>query len=154
MQSLEGAGKILDNLMIRAPIDGQLSRPQLDPGQSVNIGQRLGWIDVVGSYKVKVPIDELYLPRITTGLHATTTFNNKDYELEITYKYPGATNGRFEVDMNFVGELPPGIIRGLSLRLRIELGSIIRRITCYLLVDFTKIQAVTGCMCWRMTVVR
>jgi HlyD family secretion protein len=122
MQSLEGAGKILDNLVIRAPIDGQLSRPQLDRGQSVNIGQRLGWIDVVGSYKVKVPIDELYLPRITTGLHATTTFNNKEYDLEIMYIYPGVTNGRFEVDMNFVGETPSGIRRGQSLRLRIELG--------------------------------
>jgi len=121
-KSLEGVGQILDNLTIRAPIDGQLSRPQLDPGQNINQGQRMGWIDVVGSYKVKVPIDELYLPRINTGLKATTTFNNKDYELVITYKYPGATNGRFEVDMNFVGETPPGIIRGLSLRLRIELG--------------------------------
>jgi len=121
-KSLDGVGQILDNLTIRAPIDGQLSRPQLDPGQNINQGQRMGWIDVVGSYKVKVPIDELYLPRINTGLKATTTFNNKDYELVITYKYPGATNGRFEVDMNFVGETPPGIIRGLSLRLRIELG--------------------------------
>jgi HlyD family secretion protein len=122
VESLEGVGKILDNLVIRAPIDGQLSRPQLDPGQSINPGQRLGWIDVVGSYKVKVPIDELYYPRITTGLKATTTFNNKDYDLVITYKYPGATNGRFEVDMNFVGEPPPGIMRGLSLRLRIQLS--------------------------------
>ena len=121
-QNLQGVRRILDNLVIRAPIDGQLSRPQLDPGQNINPGQRMGWIDVVGSYKVKVPIDELYLPRITTGLHATTTFNNKDYELEIKYIYPGVTNGRFEVDMNFVGDVPPGIRRGQSLRLRIELG--------------------------------
>lgn len=121
-QNLEGVGKLLESLNIVAPIDGQLQRPQLDPGQNIPTGFRLGWIDVVGEYKVKVPIDELYLPRITTGLRATTTFNNKDYELEITYKYPGATNGRFEVDMNFIGEPPKGIIRGLSLRLRIELG--------------------------------
>lgn len=121
-RNLEGVGKILDNLVIRAPIDGQLSRPQLDPGQAVNPGQRLGWIDVLGSYKVKVPIDELYLPRISQGLRATTTFNNKDYELEIKYMYPGVTNGRFDVDMEFLGDPPPGIRRGLSLRLRIELG--------------------------------
>lgn len=120
--NLEGVGRILDNLVIRAPIDGQLSRPQLDPGQNVNIGQRLGQVDIVGSYKVKVPIDELYLPRITTGLHASTTFNNKDYELEIMYIYPTILNGRFDVDMNFIGETPPGIRRGQSLRLRIELG--------------------------------
>jgi len=120
--NLEGVGRILDNLVIRAPIDGQLSRPQLDAGQNVNPGQRLGQVDVLGSYKVRVPIDELYLPRITTGLHASTTFNNKDYELQITYIYPTIANGRFEVDMNFVGETPPGIRRGQSLRLRIELG--------------------------------
>lgn len=122
IQSLEGVGKILDNLVIRAPIDGQLSHPPLDPGQNVNIGQRLGWIDVVGSYKLRVPIDELYLPRISTGLLAETSFNNKDYTLEISYVYPGVTNGRFEVDMNFKGEQPKGIRRGQSLRLRIQLG--------------------------------
>lgn len=121
-ESLRGVGKILDNLVIRAPIDGQLSHPPLDPGQSVTAGQRLGWIDVLGSYKVRVPIDELYLPRISTGLRAETSFNNKDYILEITYVYPGVTAGRFEVDMNFVGDAPKGIRRGQSLRLRIQLG--------------------------------
>jgi len=121
-QSLEGVGRILDNLVIRAPIDGQLSRPQLDVGQSVAQGQRLGQVDVVGSYKLRVPIDELYLPRISTGLKATTTFNNKDYTLEITYVYPTIQNGRFDVDMHFVGDTPPGIRRGQSMRLRIELG--------------------------------
>ncbi|MBT1695818.1 HlyD family efflux transporter periplasmic adaptor subunit [Fulvivirgaceae bacterium PWU4] len=121
-QSLEGVGRILDNLVIRAPMDGQLSRPQLDPGQAVNAGQRLGQVDVVGSYKVRVPIDELYLPRIAVGLQATTTFNNKDYLLEIAYVYPTIIGGRFDVDMNFVGETPTGIRRGQSLRLRIQLS--------------------------------
>jgi HlyD family secretion protein len=121
-QSLEGVGKILDNLVIRAPMDGQLSRPQLDPGQNVNIGQRLGQVDVVGSYKVRVPIDELYLPRIAEGLTATTTFNNKDYLLKIAYVYPTIIGGRFDVDMLFVGDVPTGIRRGQSLRLRIQLS--------------------------------
>lgn len=120
--SLEGVGKILDNLVIRAPIDGQLTRPQIDVGQNVNIGQRLGQIDILGSYKVRVEIDELYLPRIQTGLNATTSFAGKDYQLQITYIYPNVANGRFPVDMNFVGETPDGIRRGQSLRLRIELG--------------------------------
>lgn len=121
-QSLEGVGKILDNLVIRAPMDGQLSRPQLDPGQAVAPGQRLGQVDIVGSYKVRVPIDELYLPRINEGLQATASFNNKDYLLEITYVYTTISNGRFDVDMQFVGDVPPGIRRGQSLRLRIQLS--------------------------------
>lgn len=123
IQSLQSAGKILDNLIIRAPMDGQLSLPQqLEVGQNVNPGQRLGLIDAVGSYKVRVPIDEIYLPRITVGQRATTTFNNKDYVLEISYVYPTIQNGRFDVDMKFVGETPQGIRRGQSLRLRIELS--------------------------------
>jgi HlyD family secretion protein len=122
MLSLDGVSKILDNLVIRAPIDGQLTRPQLDVGQSINPGQRLGQVDVVGSYKVRVEIDELYLPRISEGLRATTTYAGKEYELVIVYVYPNVTNGRFPVDMNFVNETPQGIRRGLSLRMRIELG--------------------------------
>lgn len=121
--SLQGSQKILDNLVIRAPVSGQLSRPQLDPGQSVIQGQSLGQVDVLGSYKVRVPIDELYLPRITTGLPATATLNNRTYNLEITYIYPTIeSNGRFYVDMDFVGDVPPGIRRGQSLRLLILLG--------------------------------
>jgi HlyD family secretion protein len=122
IQSLEGMGKILENLYIRAPMDGQLSRPQLDPGQNVNAGQRLGQVDVVGNYKVRVPIDELYLPRINEGLQATATVNNKDYLLQIAYVYTTVVAGRFDVDMTFVGEVPPGIRRGQSLRLRIQLS--------------------------------
>lgn len=121
-QSLEGVGKILDNLTIRAPMAGQLSRPQLEVGQAVSQGERLGQIDVVGSYKVKVPIDEIYLPRISQGLHASTSFAGKDYALIITYIYPTIQDGRFEVDMNFINETPEGIRRGQSLRMRIELG--------------------------------
>ncbi|MDL5049376.1 efflux RND transporter periplasmic adaptor subunit [Oscillatoria amoena NRMC-F 0135] len=122
LQSLENVGKILDNLIVKAPVDGQLTRPQLDVGQSIITGQRLGQVDVVGSYKVRVEIDELYLPRISEGLRATTTYAGKEYELVIVYVYPNVTNGRFPVDMNFVNETPQGIRRGLSLRLRIELG--------------------------------
>jgi HlyD family secretion protein len=120
--SLEGSQKILDNLIIRAPVTGQLSRPQLDPGQNINQGQSLGQVDIIDSYKVRVPIDELYLPRITTGLPATTSLNNKFYNLEIAYIYPTIDNGRFYVDMNFVGDTPSGIRRGQSLRLLILLG--------------------------------
>jgi HlyD family secretion protein len=122
MLSLEGARKILDNLIIRSPIEGQLSMPQLDAGQNVNQGQPLGQVDVLGSYKVRVPIDELYLPRINTGLPATATLNNKLYELEITKIYPTITNARFFVDMRFRGDYPPGIRRGQSVRLLILLG--------------------------------
>ncbi|HLZ15968.1 MAG TPA: efflux RND transporter periplasmic adaptor subunit, partial [Cyclobacteriaceae bacterium] len=123
--NLEGLGKILDNLSIKSPIDGQLTTSaHWELGQAINAAQRLGQVDVVGSYKVRVPIDELYLPKISTGLPATTDFAGKTYNLIITYIYPSvaAGTGRFEVDMDFVGPPPTGLRIGQSLRLRIELG--------------------------------
>jgi HlyD family secretion protein len=120
--SLDGVSKILDNLLIRSPIDGQLSTPHWEIGQAVSLAQRLGQVDIIGSFKVRVPIDELYLPKISAGLPATTDIAGKTYQLSITYIYPTVQNGRFEVDMNFEGETPQGIRRGQSLRMRVELG--------------------------------
>ncbi|MBL7846098.1 MAG: HlyD family efflux transporter periplasmic adaptor subunit [Cyclobacteriaceae bacterium] len=122
-QNLISVRTILENLNIKAPIDGQLSsQTHWEVGQAINTGQRMGQVDIVGSYKVRVPIDELYLPRISTGLTATTDFAGKTYTLVITYIYPNIVGGRFEVDMDFQGETPQGLRRGQSLRMRIELG--------------------------------
>ena len=128
-QSLVGVSRILDNLIIRSPIYGQLTTPRLTEGQAVFTGQRLGQVDVIGSYKVNVAIDELYLPRISKGLNATFKFANQSYNLVINYIYPDINSGRFTVDMDFVSDTPEeiaapqGIKIGQSLRLRIALGN-------------------------------
>ena len=121
-KNLRGVARILDNLVIRSPINGQLSMPQLEEGQGVQPGMRMGQVDIVGEYKVRAPIDELYLPRITEGLRATFPYDGASYGVEIKYIYPTITNGRFEVDMEFTDEVPQGIRRGQSVRLRITLG--------------------------------
>jgi multidrug efflux pump subunit AcrA (membrane-fusion protein) len=121
--SLDGVGNILDALVITAPIAGQLATPQqLEIGQAINPGQRFGQIDILDEFKVRVPIDELYLPRISVGLRGKFTLSGKDHELEITKSYPTITNSRFEVDMAFTGDSPEGIRRGQSVRIRLELG--------------------------------
>ncbi|MFC4874592.1 efflux RND transporter periplasmic adaptor subunit [Negadavirga shengliensis] len=121
-QSLEGVGHILDNLVVKAPITGQLSTEQIEVGQSISAGQRYGQIDILDKFKARVPIDELYLPRVYTGLKGSFTFSGKSYELEISKIYPNVTGGKFEVDMEFTGEVPNGIRRGQTVRIRLELG--------------------------------
>jgi hypothetical protein len=71
---------------------------------------------------VKVMIDQLYVSRISTGLTATTTINNADYKLAITNVNPIVNDGRFNIDLNFCGEIPSGVSDGKSVRLRIELN--------------------------------
>jgi len=121
--SLNGVGNILNNLVITAPIAGQLATPQqIEIGQAINPGQRYGQIDILDEFKVRVPIDELYLPRIGQGLKGKFTLSGVEHELEIMKIYPTITNGRFEVDMKFTGASPQGIRRGQSVRIRLELG--------------------------------
>ncbi|MEB2781424.1 HlyD family efflux transporter periplasmic adaptor subunit [Algoriphagus sp. C2-6-M1] len=120
--SLNGVGQILNNLVIKAPIAGQLAMEQIEVGQAINSGERYGQIDVQDEFKVRVPIDELYLPRIGRGLRGKFTLSGVDHELEITKIYPTITNGRFEVDMTFTGESPQGIRRGQSVRIRLQLS--------------------------------
>src|SRR5258706_627778 len=100
--NLEALGRILDNLSVKSPVDGQLTTSaHWDVGQAVAAGQRIGKVDVVGSFKVRVPIDELYLPKISVGLPASTDYAGKTYNLQISYDYHNVVNGRFEVDLNF-----------------------------------------------------
>lgn len=127
-QSLEGVNRILDNLVIRSPIVGQLATPDHELGQNIVRGERLGQIDVVGSYKVRVRIDELYLPRVDIGLKGSFSQSGTDYELVITKIFPTITEGRFEVDMEFTGDQPESIKRGLSVRIRLELGDSAHRL--------------------------
>ncbi len=123
-KSLEAVNRILDNLVIKAPIKGQFASEQLEIGQSIQQGQRLGQVDIVNDFKLSVQVDELYLPRINSGQAAS--YEGPDgmiYKLEVTKIYPTINNGNFEVDMEFQDNTPPGIKRGQSLRIRIELGN-------------------------------
>jgi HlyD family secretion protein len=128
-QSFEGSQTALNvmrqkvgDLIVRAPIDGQLTSLDAEIGQSKNKGERLGQIDVLSGYKVRVDIDEHYISRIFIGLKGDFDFNNKTYKLEIKKVYTQVTNGRFQVDMEFVGDVPQGIRRGQTLQIRLALS--------------------------------
>jgi HlyD family secretion protein len=77
---------------------------------------------VLSGYKVRVDIDEHYISRIYTGLNGEFTFAGKDYKLKIKKVYTQVTNGRFQVDMEFDGAVPPGIRRGQTLQIRLALS--------------------------------
>lgn len=121
-QSLEAVQQILENLTVNAPASGQLSTIELNQGQSISAGERIGQVDNLDDYKVRVNIDEFHLSRIVPGLQGSFTFAGETHNLTITKIFPVITNGQFEVDMEFSGESPDGLRRGQTLRIRLELG--------------------------------
>lgn len=112
--------KVAD-LVVRAPVDGQLTSLDAEIGQSKNKGERLGQIDVLSGFKVRADIDEHYISRIYTGQTGSFTYNNELYTLQIKKVYTQVTNGRFQVDMQFKKEAE-GIRRGQTLQIRLALS--------------------------------
>jgi len=112
----------LNNLIVRAPISGQLSSVNVEVGSSITTGQNIGQIDDLNGFKMRAEVDEHYLSRVFAGLKASFEFNNKTYDLTVTKAFPEVVNARFNVDMNFVKETPEGIRRGQSSPIRLELG--------------------------------
>jgi HlyD family secretion protein len=128
-QSYEGSESALGlfrkkvgDLIVRAPVDGQLTSLDAERGQSKSKGERLGQIDVLSGFKVRVDLDEFYISRIYPGLVGEFTFAGKDYKLKIKKVYTQVSNGRFQVDMEFIGEVPQGIRRGQTLQIRLALS--------------------------------
>jgi HlyD family secretion protein len=114
--------KKVGDLIVRAPVDGQLTSLDAEIGQSKNKGERLGQVDVLSGYKVRVDVDEHYLSRVVIGLTGETSFAGKDYKLKITKVYSQVNNGRFQVDMLFTDKVPDGIRRGQTLQIRLALS--------------------------------
>jgi HlyD family secretion protein len=110
------------DLIVRAPVDGQLTSLDAEIGENKNKGERLGQIDVLGGFKVRVDVDEHYISRIYTGLKGDFTFAGSNYQLQIKKVYTQVTNGRFQVDMEFTGDVPKGIRRGQTLQILLALS--------------------------------
>jgi len=121
--ALELMRKKVGDLVVRAPIDGQLTSLDAEIGQSISKGTRLGQVDVTSSYKVRVDIDEHYISRIYNGQTGTFTLNNKTYTLVIKKVFTQVTNGRFQVDMKFEEDAPSDIRRGQNLQIRVALSA-------------------------------
>ncbi len=112
----------LDAMELRAPVYGELATLNLEIGQMVNRGERLGRINIVDSYKLRIEIDEHYISRVTQGLTGNFEFAGNNYDLEITRIYPEVQAGRFSVDMEFTNGIPDQLRIGQTFRVRLELG--------------------------------
>jgi HlyD family secretion protein len=110
------------DLIVRAPIDGQLTSLDAEIGQNKNKGERLGQVDATNGFKVRADIDEHYISRIYTGLMGQFSFAGKEYKLKIRKIFTQVTNGKFQVDMDFDGEVPQGIRRGQTFQVRVSLS--------------------------------
>lgn len=119
----------LDNLLIRAPRDGQLTSMNAELGESKSRGERLGQIDDVDRFKATALVNEFYLNRVRLGQLALLDINGRQYQLEVSKIYPEVQASQFEIDLRFTDTAPADIRRGQTLQLRLVLGDTTERAT-------------------------
>ncbi len=110
------------NLVVKAPIDGELGLLDVVLGQSIAAGTKIGQINSVGTYKVEAQIDEHYIDRVVDGLEATFERQGETYSTLIRKVYPEVRDGKFKADFKFDGEQPDNIRAGQTYYLNLQLG--------------------------------
>ena len=112
----------VDNLKVKAPIDGEVGMLDAVLGQSLQQGANIGQVNDLTTYKVQAHIDEHYIDRITTGLVASFERQDTKYEMQLRKVYPEVRNGQFKADFRFVGDAPENIRSGQTYYLNLQLG--------------------------------
>ena len=110
------------NLIVKAPIDGELGLLDVVLGQTIASGAKIGQINSVGTYKVEAQIDEHYIDRVVSGLEATFERQGETYATSIRKVYPEVRDGKFKADFKFEGEQPDNIRAGQTYYLNLQLG--------------------------------
>ena len=111
-----------DKLEVRSAIDGELGLLDVELGQNIQPGQKIGQINDLSDYKVQARIDEHYIDRVRQGLTATFTRGDKQYQLQVRKVYPEVREGKFRCDFIFKGERPENIRTGQTYYIDLELG--------------------------------
>jgi HlyD family secretion protein len=120
--SMGVAQSSLGQLNIRAPVTGQLSGFDIQLGQSLQQGERIGQIDSAGADKLQADVDEFYLGRVQVGQGASADIDGKTYSLKVAKVYPQVRNGQFQIDLVFDGPEPKSIQRGQTVQAKLTLG--------------------------------
>jgi len=119
---LELVRERLDNLNVKAPVDGQLGMLDAEIGQRINEGQRIGQINVLDNFKIKALIDEHYIDRVRRDLPASFERSGSNFNLVVRKVYPEVRSGQFQIDMVFSENLPANIRTGQTYHIKLELG--------------------------------
>lgn len=111
-----------ESLNVVSPIDGELGLLDVELGQNISAGQKIGQINDLTAYKVTGQIDEHYIDRVHKDLIASSARNERDMSLRLRKVYPEVREGKFKVEFVFTDKCPDNIRSGQTCFLSLQLG--------------------------------
>ena len=112
----------VDNLKVKAPIDGEVGMLDVVLGQSISSGASIGQVNDLSAFKVTAQIDEHYIDRIVRGLTASFERQDHNYQMTLSKVYPEVREGQFRADFIFSGDIPDNIRSGQTYYMNLQLG--------------------------------
>ncbi len=112
----------LNDLIVTAPADGQLSGLSLEPSQRISSGTAIADIKRMDQFRMRLSINEFYIDKITVGQPATITYEKKTYPMTISSTVPEIKSGSFDIYLVFTDSMPDNARIGKSYQARIEMG--------------------------------
>lgn len=112
----------VDNLNVRANIDGELGQLDVVLGQYVNAGTKVGQINDLSDYKIEAMIDEHYIDRVRPGLEGSFERQGKQFGLVVKTVFPEVRDGQFRIWCYLTGERPDNIRSGQTYFVNLQLG--------------------------------
>lgn len=99
----------VDELTIRSPVDGLVSRVMVNDRDSVSRGQQLAIVVDLSEFEVEVMIPENYADETVPGTEAVITYDSRQYAGAVKSVSPEVEGSRVRGLVNFVGEAPAGL---------------------------------------------
>jgi HlyD family secretion protein len=115
-KDMEITAQKIDNLVVRAPIDGRVTAINLTAGENLPQGQRLGEVTKDSGYKIVAAVDEYYLDRVKTEQEAWVRMGSVRTPLRVSRVHPQVANGVFDVELRFAGEVPTELRPGQTVQ--------------------------------------
>ena len=112
----------LNDLVVTAPADGQLSGLSLEPSQRISSGTSIADIKRMDQFRMHLSINEFYIDKIAVGQPATITYEKKSYPMVISNTVPEIKGGSFDVYLVFTDSMPDNARIGKTYQARIEMG--------------------------------
>ncbi|MFA7095885.1 MAG: efflux RND transporter periplasmic adaptor subunit [Gammaproteobacteria bacterium] len=94
----------LDDLEIKAPINGVVTELNVNQGQIISTGATIAVLEDTSSYYVQVQVSQFYLPKLTVGQEARFYAGDEEITLRLDRINPKLINDYIQV--NLIGEIP------------------------------------------------
>lgn len=109
-------------LDVRSQIDGELGLLQVELGQNISAGSKIGQVNDLSDFKIEAFIDEHYIDRVRTGLSGTFTRQKQTIPVRLNKIFPEVREGRFRTEFVFTQQHPQNIRSGQTYNINLQLG--------------------------------